>query len=506
MAAAGIDASNVGLGLGRAAAARPRRQRAAAARRAARAHRRQRRRGRHRHRRAGVARGPDRHRDRRRRTAWSPRTSAGARTPTATRRRSPCPPSPTRSPAPPSWRRASSAAVPSPWSAAGPTWCWPPATTAPAPARWSGPRVRTSSGTAPARPSSGRWRGTPRTGARSATPARSTSWSGRSGGSHRTGAIDRGGATRATPASYELALGGAADRTAVDRGVLRPRLAVDGWRAGDSERGGHRVTRHSVDSAPDPRRSAPHERPERSPVPDPRDTSAVAKKDRTDRQAVIDSIRKKQEGAEKRRGFAIVGGVRPGGAGRSSAPRPTSRSRTGGTCGRSTPRPSRRSAPPPRTAARSPPRRPPAARTTSSPAPRSQYEDSPPAFGQHYNVWDGIERKLYNESDRPDVGELVHNLEHGYTILWYDETVAGNDAMMDDLRGIASKKSSTTNLPQQVQGRAVDLRGRRALPLGPARRDDALVGRRRGRRRAAASRSACSSTAPPPAARRWTSS
>lgn len=74
------------------------------------------------------------------------------------------------------------------------------------------------------------------------------------------------------------------------------------------------------------------------------------------------------------------------------------------------------------------------------------YPDAPPAFGTHWNMWDTIDRKLYTASDRPELGELVHNLEHGYTILWYDETIADDSQQMDDLRGIASKLSSTTNL------------------------------------------------------------
>ena len=74
------------------------------------------------------------------------------------------------------------------------------------------------------------------------------------------------------------------------------------------------------------------------------------------------------------------------------------------------------------------------------------YPDAPPAFGTHWNMWDTIDRKLYTESDRPELGELVHNLEHGYTILWYDETIADDAGAMDDLRGIASKLDSTTNL------------------------------------------------------------
>jgi hypothetical protein len=57
-----------------------------------------------------------------------------------------------------------------------------------------------------------------------------------------------------------------------------------------------------------------------------------------------------------------------------------------------------------------------------------------------------MERKLYSEGDRPELGALVHNLEHGYTILWYDETVADDADQMTELRGIADKFEGTSNL------------------------------------------------------------
>lgn len=72
--------------------------------------------------------------------------------------------------------------------------------------------------------------------------------------------------------------------------------------------------------------------------------------------------------------------------------------------------------------------------------------DSPPAFGAHYPVWEGMERKLYTKSDRPPLGRLLHNLEHGYTILWYDETVADDAEKMDVLRGLAEKNAGTDNM------------------------------------------------------------
>jgi Protein of unknown function (DUF3105) len=54
-------------------------------------------------------------------------------------------------------------------------------------------------------------------------------------------------------------------------------------------------------------------------------------------------------------------------------------------------------------------------------------------------------RKLYTEGDRPELGTLVHNLEHGYTILWYDQTVADDADQMSELRGIADKFAGTSN-------------------------------------------------------------
>jgi len=70
------------------------------------------------------------------------------------------------------------------------------------------------------------------------------------------------------------------------------------------------------------------------------------------------------------------------------------------------------------------------------------YEEAPPAYGPHWNDQDSpapIERRLYKEDDRPELESLVHNLEHGYTILWYDETAAEDDSMMTEIEGIATK-------------------------------------------------------------------
>jgi hypothetical protein len=73
------------------------------------------------------------------------------------------------------------------------------------------------------------------------------------------------------------------------------------------------------------------------------------------------------------------------------------------------------------------------------------YERTPPAAGPHWPQFlvGGQIRKFWTPDDRPPVERLVHSLEHGWTIIWYDDTVAADDAAMDDLRAIADKYSGS---------------------------------------------------------------
>ena len=74
------------------------------------------------------------------------------------------------------------------------------------------------------------------------------------------------------------------------------------------------------------------------------------------------------------------------------------------------------------------------------------YDRLPPDSGPHLNHWAPFTKKFYSPEDRPVVEELVHNLEHGYTIVWYDpnmpkdqlkdleyisKTFGGNDFVKD---------------------------------------------------------------------------
>lgn len=194
----------------------------------------------------------------------------------------------------------------------------------------------------------------------------------------------------------------------------------------------------------------------------------MAKKSvKSDRQAVIDDIRKKQKGSDKRRSFAIVGvcaliallivGAAAYGPIKGAYDlrqfNDTAIEDIGAPASACTD-------------------------ITTKPADGTQqhnplgtsidYPDAPPAFGQHYESPDPMDRKLYSADDRPALGTLVHNLEHGYTILWYDETTAADSAQMDEIGAIANKFAGTSN--QRLKFKAVpwapEDEGGKAFPGG----------------------------------------
>ncbi|CAN5560983.1 hypothetical protein BH11ACT8_BH11ACT8_34300 [soil metagenome] len=71
------------------------------------------------------------------------------------------------------------------------------------------------------------------------------------------------------------------------------------------------------------------------------------------------------------------------------------------------------------------------------------YDTAPPAYGAHWNIAGlapaPFTDKFYDSTDRPELEALVHNLEHGYTILWYDKTIADDAGEMSKIRSIARK-------------------------------------------------------------------
>lgn len=65
------------------------------------------------------------------------------------------------------------------------------------------------------------------------------------------------------------------------------------------------------------------------------------------------------------------------------------------------------------------------------------YSAAPPSFGDHRSRWEVRAATFYDVDDRPEVAVLVHNLEHGYNILWYDQTVLDDSDAMARVREIA---------------------------------------------------------------------
>ena len=73
---------------------------------------------------------------------------------------------------------------------------------------------------------------------------------------------------------------------------------------------------------------------------------------------------------------------------------------------------------------------------------RVEYDTAPPSSGQHFVSTAGFDRDFYARDDMPQLENLVHNLEHGYTIVWYDESVEGDE--LDTLEGLAERVSADT--------------------------------------------------------------
>ena len=101
------------------------------------------------------------------------------------------------------------------------------------------------------------------------------------------------------------------------------------------------------------------------------------------------------------------------------------------------------------------------------------YATVPPSYGPHWAAPVFPAREFYTARDRPEMEQLVHNLEHGYTILWYDNTIKGNQ--------LAAAEGHRRERPQRRRHRAdrqvhrVGLgRHLRRLPDGQAHRAVAL--------------------------------
>ncbi len=86
------------------------------------------------------------------------------------------------------------------------------------------------------------------------------------------------------------------------------------------------------------------------------------------------------------------------------------------------------------------------------------YPDSPPAFGQHWpNFLAASEyRNFYTPTDRPELERMVHSLEHGHTLIWYDDTIKAGSKAYTALQQLADKYTNTTTYVNVLPWKSTD--------------------------------------------------
>jgi Protein of unknown function (DUF3105) len=81
-----------------------------------------------------------------------------------------------------------------------------------------------------------------------------------------------------------------------------------------------------------------------------------------------------------------------------------------------------------------------------STTPKIKYDTVPPSNGPHFAQPAVDKRKFYTAADRPKIEVLVHNLEHGYTILWYDQQAGeAKKADLEQLATVANQTDAATD-------------------------------------------------------------
>ncbi len=76
------------------------------------------------------------------------------------------------------------------------------------------------------------------------------------------------------------------------------------------------------------------------------------------------------------------------------------------------------------------------------PGTEMSYAGVPPVSGKHWAKWPDITKTLYVVDERPELGQLVHAEEHGWTMVWYDQSIASDDSAMEALRAVADDVES----------------------------------------------------------------
>lgn len=64
------------------------------------------------------------------------------------------------------------------------------------------------------------------------------------------------------------------------------------------------------------------------------------------------------------------------------------------------------------------------------------YPTVPPSSGEHFAEW-VLDQRWFGPGDLPPMEGLVHNLEHGYVVIWYDDTI--RDQQLTDLEGLRER-------------------------------------------------------------------
>jgi hypothetical protein len=73
-----------------------------------------------------------------------------------------------------------------------------------------------------------------------------------------------------------------------------------------------------------------------------------------------------------------------------------------------------------------------------------KYSSVPPTNGEHFASPEYPSRAFYTAADRPKIENLVHNLEHGYTVVWYTESASAEQkAQLEKIAGLARKDEHT---------------------------------------------------------------
>jgi hypothetical protein len=76
-----------------------------------------------------------------------------------------------------------------------------------------------------------------------------------------------------------------------------------------------------------------------------------------------------------------------------------------------------------------------------------KYSTVPPTTGEHFPAPEFPNRQFYTADDRPPMENLVHNLEHGYSVLWYDDTLSTEQ--VSQLKAISREANQTTEAQQK---------------------------------------------------------